>query len=344
MKLTFRKFGLALSLGVMTLGFAPSANAAALAYTWLGGTSGDWSTSANWSGNVAAPTKGTYVDPRITVGNTSGNPGAALIYSSAQGYTNYSTTQTRTLYIRNGEMRITGGTLEASGNCGNFDGMGDCAKDTIFTITDGEYRITRTNTFNGFNVHYRSTGNATVNIEGGTFAADSILFDYTASIAPSASGNAIVNLNNGGTLLTGSVNKVINATSTVVSTFNFNGGTFKVRVAGGTFGADGAHANLAYAYVKTGGAKIDTNSFDYTITQNLLAGTAGSGGLTKDGNGTLTITSAGNTYTGATTVNLGKLVVNGSIAASSGVSVAAGASLGGSGTVSVISGAGSVGP
>jgi autotransporter-associated beta strand protein len=49
-------------------------------------------------------------------------------------------------------------------------------------------------------------------------------------------------------------------------------------------------------------------------------------------------------YTGATTVSAGRLAVNGSIAASSGVSVAAGATLGGTGTVAAITGAGLVAP
>jgi autotransporter-associated beta strand protein len=64
----------------------------------------------------------------------------------------------------------------------------------------------------------------------------------------------------------------------------------------------------------------------------LLSGTAGDGGLTKQGNGTLTL-SANNTYTGATTVNVGTLLVNGSLAAGSTVTVNSGATLGGNGTI-----------
>jgi len=56
----------------------------------------------------------------------------------------------------------------------------------------------------------------------------------------------------------------------------------------------------------------------------------GTGGLTKSGAGTMTLSGANN-YSGSTAVDAGRLNVNGSIA--SAVSVASGATLGGSGTI-----------
>lgn len=67
------------------------------------------------------------------------------------------------------------------------------------------------------------------------------------------------------------------------------------------------------------------------------------GSLEKTGAGVL-ILGGMNEYTGTTKVSAGTLVVNGSIASSSGVEVASGASLGGRGTVGAISGAGLIGP
>lgn len=59
---------------------------------------------------------------------------------------------------------------------------------------------------------------------------------------------------------------------------------------------------------------------------------SGDGSLTLTGGGSLTLANA-QSYTGTTTVSSGSLIVNGSIASSSGVTVAAGALLGGTGVV-----------
>lgn len=76
------------------------------------------------------------------------------------------------------------------------------------------------------------------------------------------------------------------------------------------------------------GTLTTTVSGNATLTPELT----GTGGLTKAGSGTLLITSA-KAYTGATTVASGTLIVNTNLNNSSGVSVANGAVLKGSGTV-----------
>lgn len=58
----------------------------------------------------------------------------------------------------------------------------------------------------------------------------------------------------------------------------------------------------------------------------------GAAGLTLNGAGTLNLTGGSNVYTGATTVSLGRLSVNGSLT-TSGVTVGSGATLGGAGTI-----------
>ena len=94
-------------------------------------------------------------------------------------------------------------------------------------------------------------------------------------------------------------------------------------------------AHGAAAVIGNGGAVFDTDGHNVTIA-NVLADLSGNTGtLTKLGSGTLALTST-NAYTGATTVNAGKLVVNGSISTSILTTVASSATLGGSGTVGAL--------
>ena len=88
-------------------------------------------------------------------------------------------------------------------------------------------------------------------------------------------------------------------------------------------------SGLLYAYVKSGGAVIDSSTNTIGIAQPLLDG-GGNGGLTKLGAGTLTLSSA-NSYVGITVVNAGTLLVSGSVAGDA--TVAANGMLAGPGTV-----------
>jgi autotransporter-associated beta strand protein len=86
-------------------------------------------------------------------------------------------------------------------------------------------------------------------------------------------------------------------------TINFNGGTLHAGVNSVTF----MHDLNGGAYVQAGGANINTEGYDITISQALADG--GGGGLTKNGKGTLTFTGA-NSYSGATLVNQGTLITS----------------------------------
>ena len=118
-----------------------------------------------------------------------------------------------------------------------------------------------------------------------------------------------------------------------------------VNFAGGTLTATGSFAlakplylgdsyhlaaqsgNPADDFVTAAGGTIDTNGFDLTISGNI----SGPGGLTKSGAGNLTLSGAGS-WTGATAVNAGSLIVNGSTGTGP-MTVGAGATLGGQGTI-----------
>jgi fibronectin-binding autotransporter adhesin len=110
---------------------------------------------------------------------------------------------------------------------------------------------------------------------------------------------------NGGTLSTLRIHK---GTGTVTnSVVNFNGGTLKKGVTSNEVFLGG----IARANVRDGGAIIDTNGFNSTITQalahsNIGGDAATDGGLTKNGAGLL-ILSGANTYNGGTIINAGTL-------------------------------------
>ena len=129
------------------------------------------------------------------------------------------------------------------------------------------------------------SGTGTVNVLGNLL-----------SIGKVATGVGTVNLN-GGTIVAKRVAEEAGGGS---STFNFNGGVLRASAASTDFVA------VDTATIQTGGAFIDSNGFDLTIARTL----GGTGGLTKQGAGTLLLT-ADPSYTGATTVNGGTLALGG---------------------------------
>jgi autotransporter-associated beta strand protein len=156
---------------------------------------------------------------------------------------------------------------------------------------------------------------------------------------------ATLNLNGGGTLTTGGFTDGEAGVNTAV--LNLNGGAV---VAGGNDPAGStflpAFSKLS-AVVGSGGAVVNDAGFSITVAQPLTSAGGTDGGLTKSGQGVLTLTAA-NTYTGATNVSAGTLRVNNATGSGTGtgaVTVRAGATLGGSGTISgAVTVAGTIAP
>ncbi|MCL2041064.1 MAG: autotransporter-associated beta strand repeat-containing protein [Bacteroidales bacterium] len=123
---------------------------------------------------------------------------------------------------------------------------------------------------------------------------------------------------------------VLSATGTIASTngVTMNGGTLDISAGNKTI--NGLSSSSSTSKVVLGGSTltIDTGTFNGIIS--------GTGGITKYETGTFTLNGA-NTYTGATTINAGMLLlgINGTIATSSGVT------LSGSGEFRLSMGAGS---
>ncbi len=159
---------------------------------------------------------------------------------------------------------------------------------------------------NGFNFYFglrRLSANgdlATLTLSGtGMVTANVMHFGYSNS-------TATLNLNGGTLNVNGSWTTNENNDST--TTINFNGGTLQ---AGANLTlATPTVANMTTA-VQSGGAILDTQSFNITLGNPLTAGIGSTGGLTKYGTGSLILNSATvNTYTGATTINGGTLLLD----------------------------------
>lgn len=178
----------------------------------------------------------------------------------------------------------------------------------------------------GFALGGSNNGSAVVNQTGGTVTIFNtsllgVFFQGTNG------GTSTYNLS-GGSLTTGGISSDNGTTN---KTFNFDGGTL---IAGKDMTVPNPARSAAptnfFTTISGGGATIDTSGHAVTWVTPLT----GSGSLTKNGAGSLTLTGA-NTYGGTTTIGGGELYVNntsGSGTGANSVLVTAG-TLGGSGTV-----------
>ena len=131
------------------------------------------------------------------------------------------------------------------------------------------------------------------------------------------SGTAQVNASTVVVARQGGVNGVLNMTGGQISTgqlFRGNsGGTAAVNLSGGVLQATANNpafiAKFNAGEFNLNGAAIDTQAFNVGVTSPL----GGSGGIIKNGTGTLTIASTGSTYTGSTIINAGTLRLQGAV-------------------------------
>ena len=170
---------------------------------------------------------------------------------------------------------IEGGSLTMGNNLITM-GAGGTGSIAVMNISGGTVTSTAT------------TGNATTigGIFVGEFGTGTLNLSGTASVVVSglaikmgvgASASGVVNLG-GGTLTT-----TVVAKGAGTGNFNFNGGTLKPGAANATF-----MQGLTSAYVRSGGALIDSNGFAITVAQPLLVPTGGgvtATGLTVSGGG-----------------------------------------------------------
>ena len=242
----------------------------------------------------------------IAATGTVSHPGAELVVGTTAG---------------DGTFVIDGGSVSA----GDVTLGRDLASDGTVTINSGAFDASGT-----LLVGSGDSARGTFSVVGGT---------VTTAAATIGAGNGVGTATVSGGSWTNSGDLVVgNGTLTISSGTVTVGGTLSESAPGsidlqsggelriGTGGAGGGlQADLDFA-----GSLVFESSGSSTYGGTL----AGTGTLTKEGTGTLTLSSPGSSsYSGQTTVSAGGLVVDGALD-SSVVVVAAGASLGGNGTVS----------
>lgn len=251
-----------------------------------------------------------------------------------------------------GNVSIASGAVLAVDRTGQLtitnlmSGGGILRKENAGTLT-----LTGNNTYSGGTLlnggellagHVNAFGTGSVTVAGGT----------TLNFSNFNVSNAVVN--NGGTILgTGTMSDVnadagettiggANSTITQISgTATVNVNAANASVAAMSAGTLNVNASGAVVTNLTGGNIAVSNGVTVGLRTGSSSGIiSGSGGVAKQSASTLTL-SGTNTYSGATTVEDGKLLVNGSIS-NSAVTVQSGAVLGGSGVVgatTILSGA-----
>lgn len=236
-----------------------------------------------------------------------------------------------------GKLSIDGGTVNVGTAAAKWLVMSqyDTSKGQL-DISNGSLNLNNGSSLKALTGNTSSSGSSVINQNGGSinFYSDSGVTlggsgVLDLALSGSATSTSIYNLD-GGTL---AVPSVVASNTAGTRLFNFNGGTLKAAADGATLLNLGANTSTVRANVRNGGAKIDTNNFNVTVSQalvhsNVSGDSATDGGLTKSGGGTLSLTAA-NTYTGVTTVSSGTLAlgVGGSIANSSTIDVKSGATL-----------------
>lgn len=248
-----------------------------------------------------------------------------------------------------GTVTLTGATL-TTGNAVANTFSGTIAGNGGLTVRGtGTTILSGANTYAGITTIAAGTlqigdGGATGSLGSGPVVNNSALVinrTGALTIAQAISGTGALTIQGGGSVSLTGANTYTGATTLTNGTLTVSGGaaiadTAAVVINGGTFQVN-ANETIG-SLAGTGGTVTLAESRILTVgpanTNTSYAGViqGANGALVKTGTGALTLTGT-SLYSGATTVAAGSLIVNGSIASSSRLTVDAGATVGGTGTL-----------
>ena len=300
-----------------------------------GGTTGALSTSSAITNNGTLTfnrsntiTQGTHFASAISgTGHVTQAGTGTLSFNGTNSYTGTTTISAGTLALNSsasnnstisGDILINGGTLNYQSSIND-----QISNSATVTMTSGSFALAA-----------RDETIGAMSISGGNISITSGWL--TLSSASSFTGGNVSITSPGGSIITAGQTTLGNATFSYSNASNASKGL--ILLSGLSVDAN-TTANFNNASTGVGRVSLEgsTKVFDVGASANMNIGWAvvssnSSGGLTKNGTGTLTL-SAANTYTGATLVSAGTLLVNGSTSTISAVSVGSGAALGGAGTI-----------
>jgi fibronectin-binding autotransporter adhesin len=317
---------------LVLLATVPHAQAGSGVWTGNGGNV-NWITGANWGGT--APTSSTTTD--LTFGGST-NPGTALnplnqninatfqlrsiSFSNGSGSfflggnaLAFTSTTTNTITELSSNAQSIANNFTANSNSIvltlNGDGAGVVTLSGIIGTGNGtkDYSITKSGASNfilsGVNTYRGATNinagiltiqnNAALgDVASGTTVASGAALQIQGGISVSTEALTL----NGTGISSGGAFRNVSGTNSFAGAITF-GSASSISSDAGTLTLSGNVNNGGFLFTETGAGNV-------TITSVI----SGAGGLTKNGAGTLTLSgAASNTYTGATTVNQGTLVL-----------------------------------
>lgn len=224
-----------------------------------------------------------------------------ILIASTGGVRFRNQTISNSIIATGGVITFDNGT--ASNVTGSLSNSGSLTIYTLFTTNTFSGPISGSGTFNLIDI-----GSGNLSFSGTN------TFTGTVNLSCHLSAGSTQAFGSGATFV------LDNAANTELNITGFNNSIGSI--AGG--GAAGGNVVLGAATLTIGGNNTST-TYDGVIS--------GTGGVTKSGTGTFTLSRA-NTYTGATTINAGNLSVTGSLASGSAATVNTTGKLSGTGTVS----------